>query len=406
MRILIVGQYFPPEPVPLLGDLARGLRELGHDMTVLTGFPNYPYGRIYDGYRLRIYQREVQDGIHLVRVPIFPDHSYSKLKRSLNYASFAISATTLGPFLTGRFDRILVFQTSPVTMGIPAVVLRWLRGGRLLWWVQDLWPDTLEASEIGLGPQLMRALRWMVKTIYHHCDLVLVESPGFVPRILELGVRPDRVVYLPNWAEDTYGNSAYDHEFATAEGIQAGFNVIFAGTVGVAQNLEVVLRTAALLRGDPDVRFVIIGDGAMYGAMVDLARQLNLQNVVFKGRRPASQMPKFFATAGALLVHLRRAPLFAINVPSKLQSYLASGRPVLAALEGVGAQIVQDAHGGIVCDPDDPQALRDAVRRLRDMPKRDREVMGMNARQYYEANFARGLILSRLNELLGAGPKV
>ncbi len=399
MRVLIVGQYFPPEPVKV-GDLALGLRELGHEVAVLTGFPNYPYGRIYKGYRIRLFQCETRDGIHVLRVPLYPDHSYSKFLRFLNYASFAVSGSLLGPFLVDKFDRIIVFQTSPVTMGAPAIVLRRIRGGRLLFWVQDIWPETLEASGVILSPTLMRAIRWVVKTIYRNCDLMLVQSPGFVEKIHDYGVPLNRIFYLPNWAEDIYDIVPYDDEFAAAEGVGQGFTVVFAGTIGVAQNFEVVLQAAGFLQAATDVRFVIVGDGAMYDRSVSLAKQLGLRNVTFKGRRPAEQMPKFFAAADALLVTLRKNPVFAITVPTKLQSYMACGRPIIAALDGVGAEIVRESGGGVVCPPGDPEALRDAVLRLRAMSKQEREMMGMKARRYYEANFARRLVLSKLNELL------
>lgn len=403
MRILVVAQYFPPEPVKV-GDVVRGLRELGHDITVVTGFPQYPYGQIYPGYRMRMFQRDVRDGVRIVRVPIFPDHSYSRPKRFLNYASFALSGSILGPLLAGAYECVFVFQTSPVSMAIPAVVCRWLRRrSRLVIWVQDLWPDTLESAGMLSAGWLLRMIGWLARRIYASGDAVLVQSPGLVDKLAGYGVAPERIHYLPNWAEDVYGVVPPDPAFARAEGLDGGFNVVFAGTIGVAQNLETVVQAAALLRDDPGVRFVIVGDGAASAQIVDLAARLGVRNVVFTGRRPPEQMPHFFAAADALLVALRNTPLFARTIPAKLQAYMACGRPIIAALEGDGAEVVVESGGGVVCRAGNPEDLRDAVVRMRRLPKDARDAMGRNARRYYEAHFDRGLILTRLNRLIAAG---
>jgi colanic acid biosynthesis glycosyl transferase WcaI len=402
MRILVVAQYFPPEPVKV-GDVVRGLRELGHDITVVTGFPEYPYGKIYPGYRMRMYQRDVRDGVRIIRVPIFPDHSYSRPKRFLNYASFALAGSILGPLLAGAYERIVVFQTSPVSMAIPAVVCRWLhRRSRLVIWVQDLWPDTLVGAGVLSGGWLFRIIGWLARRIYASGDLVLAQSPGMVEKLAGYGVAPERLRYLPNWADDVYGVIPPDPAFTRAEGLDGGFNVVFAGTIGVAQNLEAVVQAAALLR-DTDVRFVIVGDGAMHAQIVDLAARLGVRNVVFKGRRPPEQMPKFFAAADALLVALLNTPLFARTIPAKLQAYMACGRPIIAALEGDGAGVVVESGGGLVCRAPGPEGLRDAVMTMRRLPAETRDAMGRHARRYYEAHFDRGLILARLNRLLAAG---
>lgn len=401
MRILIVSQYFPPEPVRV-GDVARGLRELGHDVTVLTGFPNYPHGKLYEGYRLKVFQREVRDGIAVIRVPVYPDHSYSSPRRLANYASFVASASLLGPWLVGGFDRLLVFQTSPVSMAVPAVFLRKLRRRPLVLWVQDIWPDTLAASGIAVPPGVLRAVAWLARAVYRNCDLVLVQSRGFVARLIEQGVPPRRIAYLPNWAEETYRVVNYDAEFARQEGLDTSFSILFAGNIGIAQNLEVTLRAAHLLRAMPEIKFVVVGDGAMLSRMVRLAGELDLPNVVFKGRRPEEQMPKFFAAADGLLVQLKKDPLFALTVPGKLQAYMACGRPIIAAVEGSAAEVVSESKGGLVCPPDDPEALRDAILKLRGMDKKGRGEIGENARRYYEEHFDRRRLLSQLDRFLTA----
>ncbi len=400
MRILIVSQYFPPEPMRV-GDLAGGLSDLGNDVTVLTAFPSYPYGRLYPGYRLRLYQREEYEGIPVVRVPFYPAYGPSSVKRALNSLTFALSGSLLGPLLVKGIDAILVYQVSPITMAIPAVVIRAVRGGRLFLWVQDLWPETLEGLGVVHNSLLLRGLGALMRFIAARCEKVLVQSEGLVAPVAARGIPRERIVYVPNWAEDLYQVVVPDKAFLQSEGLTNGFKVVFAGNIGVSQNLHVLLDAAETLQAYPDIRFIIIGDGSDFQSVAEHARAQRLTSVVFKGHQPVEKMPKYFAAADALLVHLKMNPAFAMTVPSKLQSYMACGRPVLAALSGSGAEIVARADAGIVCRPDSPEELRDAVLALWKMPREEREQLGRNARKYYEEHFDRRLILLRLQSILG-----
>lgn len=399
MRILIVSHYFPPEPMRV-GDLALGLKERGNEVTVLTGFPSYPSGRLYPGYRMRLVQREDYHGVSVIRVPSFPDYSPAKVNRILNYLSFALMGSVLGPLLIRKVDRILVYQNSPFTMAIPAVVIRSLRGGELFLWVQDLWPETLAELNIIRNPRLLSVVDSLVRFTYRRCARIFVQSRAFIEPVAARGVPLERIEYLPNWAEDAYTPVSADAGFLEAEGLWDGFKVMFAGNIGIAQNLHVLLDAAEGLRENAQIRFVIVGDGSDFAAVKGSAERRGLTNVIFKGRQPVEKMPQYFAAADVLFVHLMRNPVFAKTIPSKLQSYMASGRPILAALEGSGAEVVLEAQAGVVCDPDDPNALREAVLKLWQMPKGDRERMGANARAYYERYFARALVLGRLQACL------
>lgn len=399
MRILIVSQYFPPEPMRV-GDLALALREQGHEVIVLTSFPSYPYDRLYPGYRLRLVQRESYHGVQVIRVRSMARYGRSKVNRLLTYLSFAFSASILGPVLTGRPDCILVFQVSPITMAMPAVMIKILRGGRLVLWVQDLWPETLEALNVITSPALLRLADRLVRFIYHRCDRILVQSPGFIEAVAARGISHNRITYLPNWAEELYRVLAPDPIFMREEGLDGTFNLIFAGNLGLAQNIGLLLDVAEMLRDHSEIRFIIVGDGSEFPMLVERARMRGLRNVIFKGRQPLEKMPRYFAAADALVVQLKMNPVFAVTIPSKVQSYLACGRPILAALVGSGAEVIKEAGAGIVCQPDDAQALRDAVLTLGRMPRQEREAMGRNARRYYERHFERRLILTQLDAIL------
>lgn len=399
MRVLIVSQYFPPEPFRV-GDLSRGLLERGHEVTVLTGFPNYPKGTLYPGYRMRLVQREDYYGVRVIRVPLYPNTSYSLVRRGLNYASYAVSASLLGPWLTGPIDRVLVFQLSPVTIGIPGVVMKTVRRAPMAFWIQDIWPDSLVDSGVVGDSFLVRRIGDLTAFLYKHSDRILVQSPGFIPKVMERGVPREKIAYLPNWAEDFYRKVEPDPEFARREGMDGQFNVVFAGNFGAAQGLDTVLAAADRLRHYHDIRFILLGDGAMSAELRAQAEKLGLDNVVFKGRKPAELMPHYFALADVLLVHLRRTPLFAVTIPSKIQSYLACARPIIAALEGSGAEVILEANAGLTCRPEDPEALADSIVAMYRSSPADREAMGRNAREYYEHHFARDLILDKLEHLL------
>ena len=402
MRVLIVSQYFWPESFRI-NDLAVTLRARGHEVVVLTGFPNYPGGELYPGYRLRLFQRENYDGVEVIRVPLYPDRSYSSFRRGWNYLSFMLSAAVLGPALVGRVDRILVFQVSPITAAFPAVVLRAIKRAPVYLWVQDIWPETLEATGVVRQRSVLALMRRFVDFIYRHSDVILVQSRGFVDRIRRAGVEPRKLIYLPNWAEDAYRPVPRDQELARAEDMVDAFHVVFAGNIGRAQDFDTLLGAAARLRAEPHIRFVILGDGAMADHYHERARAEGLLNMDFKGRKPAETMPYYFALADALLVLLRREPVFSLTVPTKLQAYMACGRPVVAAVEGDAADVVRESGGGVVCQPGDPDALAAAILHLYRLSPSERESAGRAALSFARAHFNRATIIDRFEALLAAG---
>lgn len=404
MNVLIVSQYFPPEPFRV-GDLALALRDNGHNVTVLTGFPNYPKGKLYDGYSIKFFQREDYHGVSVIRVPLYPDTSYSKLARGLNYLSYAFTASVLGPFLCGPVDRIIVFQLSPATVGIPGVVLKYTKKrAPIYFWIQDIWPDSLHDTGIVKSSGIIKLLYRLMTFLYRHSDRIIVPSQGFVSRVMRHGVPSDKITFLPNWAEDLYQVVPPDPEFTSQEGMSGYFNVVFAGNIGSAQGLEVLLSAADLLKAShPTIQFVILGSGAKLDDLVAQAKQRNLTNVQFKGRKPVETMPGYFATADVLFLHLRKNPVFAITIPTKLQSYLACGRPIIGALEGSGAEVLLEAKAGVVCEPENAEALAAAILELYSLSPEERDRMAKNARAYYDQNFARSLIMRRFETLLHVG---
>lgn len=384
VRILFLTQFFDPEPFYKGTGFVRELIRRGHEVEVLTGFPNYPGGVVYPGYKIRPWQRETIDGISIVRVPLFPSHDRSVVGRSLNYASFALSAALLGPALIRRPDVMLVYHP-PATVGGAALVLRLLLRVPFVYDVQDLWPDTLAATGMVGSRLVLRAVGEFCGLIYAGATGIAVLSTGLRNHLVARGVAPQKVKVIYNWsAEEGAGGGVSHLPPNEEEQLKGRFNVVFAGNMGPAQGLRTVLAAAQIAaKAIPDVQFVLAGGGVDTDALRREAQKAGLTNVLFLPRRPPSAMPALLASADALLVHLRDDPLFAITIPSKTQAYLMAGRPIIMAVRGDAAKLVRDSGGGVVCPPDNPAALMEAIQNLYQMSGPKRAAMGAAGRAYY-----------------------
>ena len=390
MKILIVSQYFWPEQFRI-NDLALSLRGRGHAVSVLTGMPNYPEGRIFDGYAWWHRRRDEYQGVRVYRVPLFLRRQGRGWQLALNYLSFVMSGSLLGPwFLKNQpFDVIFVFAPSPFTVGIPAALLRRLKKAPVLFWVQDLWPESLESAGAVSSPTVLSAVGRVVRWIYRRCDRVLVQSRGFIEPAVAAGARRDRVSYFPNWAEEFYRPLHLKEGKAEIPAIPDGFWIMFAGNMGEAQSLETLLAAATLLRDNSDIHWVMIGDGRRRAWLEQEVHKHGLHTRFhFLGRKPAEQMPRYFALADVMLVTLKDEAVFSRTIPSKVQSYLACGRPVVAALNGEGAKVISESGAGIAVPAGDAEGLADAVEQMFLIPTGDREAMGRQGRAFFDREFA------------------
>lgn len=400
MRVLIISQYFWPESFRI-NDLALGLKQRGHAVEVLTGMPNYPHGKLYPGYHYFSPATDCYDGIPVMRVPLIPRGPHRKWRLAFNYASFALTASILGPLrCRGEYDVIFVYQTSPVTVGLPGIIMKMVKQAPLMLWVQDLWPESLSATGAIRSPLILRLVRRLVDFIYRRCDMVLVSSNGFGGHVLKSGISSARVAHFPNWAENLYQPLTAAPASVQQE-MPDGFRVMFAGNIGSAQSFETILGAAERLKNHREIQWVILGDGNMKSWVAEEIERRGLeQQFHLLGSRPTDTMPGYFAAAHALLVTLRAGPVFALTLPSKIQSYLACGKPVIAALNGEGASLVTDSAVGISCAAEDPDKLAAAVLALYQMPAEQRLAMGVNARSYFEKNYDREMLLDRLDQLM------
>lgn len=397
MRLLVLSQYFWPESFRI-NDVVQGLAQRGHEVVVYAGLPNYPAGRYFDGYGFFGPLRERFGEVPVRRAPLLPRGGGGGLRLALNYASHAFLATVLAPWMVrGAFDAILVYEPSPMTIGIPARALRGLKRAPVVFWVQDLWPESLAATGAVRNRLLLAGAGRLVQWIYRGCDRVLVQSRAFIPSVEAHGVPRGRIGYLPNSAESFYRRVQPAPGDEEATELPRGFIVMFAGNIGAAQDFPTVVAAAELTRESKDIHWVIVGDGRMRAWVEEQVRARGLGATFHLiGQRPPERMPRYFAHADVLLATLRREPIFAYTIPSKLQSYLACGKPVVVALEGEGGRIVQESGAGWVVPPEDPRALADAVLAASELPGPEREAMGNRGETFFREHFEREKLLSRL----------
>ncbi len=390
MKILLVTQYFWPESFQINSIVARLVQD-GHEVDVLTGQPNYPQGRIYPGYRAWFCKREQYEGAHVLRVPLAP-RATGGFRLALNYLSFIVSGLLFGPWLLRRrkADVVFVYAPSPLLQTLPAIWLAKLKQKKLVLWVQDLWPESLSATGYVRSPFVLGMVERLVRTIYRHSDLILVQSQAFKAPVRRLA--PGReIACLPNAVDDSF-SVRLPHK--SGEG--GPFTVMFAGNLGTAQAVECILDAAEALRDHADIRIMLVGDGSRRPWLLEEVARRRLGNVELPGRFPLSDMPRLMARASALLVTLSAQEIFEYTVPSKVQAYMAAGRPVIAALNGEGARIVRESGAGLAVPAEDPLALAGAILQLRDMPAEQLQAMGDAGHAWYQAHYREDMLVEKL----------
>lgn len=400
MNILIVSQYFWPENFRV-NDLSQELVSRGHTVTVLTGKPNYPSGKVFSSYLQNPGAFEEYAGTKVLRVPMLARGS-GALRLFLNYLSFVLGACLIGPWKlhTVQPDVIFVFEPSPVTVGLPALLFGRIKRAPVVFWALDLWPETLAAIGVVRSPRVLAWVGQMVRFIYERCTLVLGQSKGFLSSIAKYCSDPHKIRYFPSWAEDVFSATG-DAPAPEIEPLPGGFNVVFAGNVGEAQDLPAVLDASEALKDEVAVRWFIVGDGRKSDWLKAEVERRGLQSQVhLLGRFSVERMPSFYARADALLVSLKQDPVFSMTIPGKVQSYLMSGVPLLGMLDGEGAQVIADASAGLVCAAGDGAGLAAAVRELVAMSAEQRQQLGANGRAFAQREFGRVLLMDRLEGLL------
>lgn len=401
MKVLILSQWFNPERGHLLHGLATSLMEMGHEVEVLTGLPYHKSGKFYDGYRVRPLVKETFDGVPILRVPLYPSHDRSGIRRTLTYASFAVAASIIGPFAIRKPDVVYVYHP-PATNGLPARMIRFLRRVPFVYHIQDLWPDTLPATGMVNSAAIINLLDRWCKQVYRRAQQLIVLSPGFRRALLERGVPEEKIHVIYNWGPEVNGPAESPDPMVVDALNQPGqFNILYAGNLGKAQALESVIDAARLLiESHPKIRFVFVGDGVEADKLQRYASECGVHNVLFLPRQSQAQMRQVYELADALLVHLKNDPLFEITIPSKTQAYLSVGKPILMAVRGDAADLVAQSGAGICCEPQASHSIAQAAIRLYEMSPEERAAMGELGRRFYDAKLSMREGTQRIAEVL------
>lgn len=390
MKILVVCQYYYPEPFRI-SDICEALAEKGHDVTVVTGTPNYPEGEIYKGYEKGNRAEEVIKGVKVHRCRQIP-RKKGPIYRFLNYYSYAVSSRHYVVKMQEDFDVVFVNQLSPVMMAEAGISWAKKHKKRSVLYCLDLWPESLLVGGIKKDSLIYRFFLGVSKRIYRNVDQILVSSHGFLNYFdTVLGMDSGKIGYLPQYAEEMFD------QLPVAEGNKKTVNFLFAGNVGTLQSVETIVEAAHILKDENNIHIHIVGSGI---SLENCRKKADgLDNITFYGRRPLEEMPKFYSMADAMLITMEKNTVLSETLPGKVQSYLAAGKPVIGAIDGETVRIVDDADCGICCPAEDAAALARILRDCAAHPDRLSKY-GENARNYYLKHFRKQDFIEALESVL------
>jgi len=400
LRLLVISQYFYPEEFRI-NDLCSAWVTKGYDVTVITGIPNYPKGKFFQGYGLFKRRKDNYQGVTIVRLPILP-RGKGFLRLSLNYLSFVVSGFFWATFTRLNAEFVFINEVSPMTQALPGIWFANRRNIPVYLYVQDLWPENIEATLKKPHPKFIRVIDRLVRSIYQNVDKIFVSSQGYINNIASKGVSPDKLLYWPQFAEDFYQplKRVAEHPIPNTPSTK----VIFTGNMGIAQGLDTLLEAAKLLQ-DEAVEFYLVGNGSEKEHLQTSAK--NLKHVFFLDAVPANEVSGYLAQCDLAYVSLLDEPIYEVTVPAKLQSYLASGIPVLASATGEVKRIVLASNAGFVCPPGQALPVVASIRSYKSMKKDDHDVLRFNAEAYYQANFNKNTLLDQMDShLIGEDDEV
>jgi len=394
MKILIVSPYFYPENFRI-SDFAFRMVARGHEVTVLTGLPNYPKGKFFG--RFRVFRREIIDGVKIYRVPIVPRMESTKIGLFFNYLSFLVSGLLFGPILLCRAQPDIIFSVnySPPTASLIGLLLTKFLKAPMYTWVQDLWPESLSATGTVKVNFVIEVVEKIMLVVYSGSAMVLVQSKAFAEVIKSKGVDEEKIQYFPNWAEDIYSlDQSCQDRFRDLIPTDK-FIIMLAGNLGVAQSLDTIIKAANLTKGSL-IHWVFLGDGRQSEWLCNAIAEYALEDSVsVLGRYPIEDMPAFFNLADAMLVTLKTDPAFGMTIPGKIQSYLKSGKPILSALDGEGASVIKESGSGFNANSEDFNGLAKNAIKMSEMTSLELSAMGARGQRFYLQNFDAEYLFSK-----------
>ena len=399
MKILIVSQYFYPENFKS-NDLAFELHKRNHNVTVLTGLPNYPEGKIYQNYGVLKRRKEIINGVKVYRSLIIPRGNASGIRLFINYYSFAFFASIKAFYLglNNQYDAVIVHEPSPITQFYPALLIKKIWGTPIYFWVMDLWPETLIVAGGIKNKLVLKYYNSVVTSFYNNSEKILITSKGFKKSILEKGDFEKKIIYFPNWAEDVISNG--NKKYLIPE-LPKGFKIMFAGNLGESQDLENILNAFLELKSNKNIKLILVGEGRKVDFIRKFIKNNNLNETVFlAGKHPIEKMASFFEKADVMLITLKKDPIFNLTVPAKLQAYMSVGKPILAMISGECGEIINEAHCGYVSNSGDYKSLSQNILKMANSSDDDLTLMCHNSRVYFENNFRMKESISKLENIL------
>jgi glycosyltransferase involved in cell wall biosynthesis len=400
VKILIVTQYFWPEYFQI-NDFTEELVNRGNEVSVLTGLPNYPHGKFFQGYSFLSKRKEYYKGITIYRSPLISRGSDSKIKLLLNYISFAFLASIRLMFIEKKFDKIIVYAPSPITVGIPGIIAKYKFKAPVYLWVQDLWPESISSAGGISNSHIIKIINKLTVLIYKYSNKILVQSKGFIPYIVKQGVDENKIIYLPNSTESFHRKVSTDNEFKKLIP-KHGTTLMFAGNIGESQGFETIVKSALYLNDlDFKLNWVILGDGRRKESIMKKIRKLGIdKSFFFLGSFPAENMPYFFTHTDALLVTLKKSDNFSLTIPSKIQTYMANSKPIIASLDGEGARVILESKCGYVSPAEDYVAFSKSIINFLKLNDKEKESLGSNARKYFDDEFERSKQIDLITDIL------
>lgn len=397
-RLIIITQWFDPEPTSKGLYFARELKKKDYEVEVITGFPNYPGGKIYSEYKVRFIQRELLDNVLVTRIPLFPSHDKSSIGRILNYLSFSLSVFIYGLFIIKNNDIVYVYHP-PLTVGIAACFIKKFRKIPIVYDVQDIWPDTLRATGVIKNNYILNFVSFLCDYVYKNVNYIVVSSPGFKTLLIERGVTESKISIIYNWTKDDrifYSNLIYKDIVPK----KFRFKIMFAGNIGKAQAIEAIIDAASILNKRlPHVCFIILGSGVELKNQKKYALSRKTDNVFFLPPVSMKYVNEYLEIADILIVHLKADPLFEITIPSKTQAYMAAGKPILMAVEGDAARLINSAKCGLTAKSEDPDDIAEKVEQFVSLDRNQLIRLGQNGKIYYRNNLSLDVGIRKFTEI-------
>ncbi len=399
MRILVITQYFYPENLRI-NDLCNSLSDKGHVITVLTGKPNYPKGTFFEGYSFFKKSYEKIHNIDVYRANLIPRGSGNGFMLFLNYTSFVFFGFFKLFKLKGKFDKIIIYAPSPITVGYLGIIAGKLFNAKSFLWVHDLWPESVKVAGGIKNKFILRLVDLMTRSIYSNYKTILIQSPSFKNYLINQSVPKNKIIYYPYYAESFY--KKVDEIPSIKKLFPTGINILFAGNIGVAQDFDTIIEASIVARkNNKKFNIIVLGEGRDKKRIQLKVKENNLENIFyFLGSFPPEKMPYFFASADALLITLMKSKIFSLTIPGKLQSYLACAKPIIGSLDGIGAKIINDASCGYVSPAGEPNMLAASITKICSLDGKTKNQLGDNARKYFNKEFEKDQLLNRLIKIL------